>query len=232
MSEVDCYHQRTQAKSPRRTTRPGRTLYMVYWRDANTPYIGCQNLELSRFSRKYRAGKQCGYAQRLDRRNRSSFSASSSGCDSSGPFEDNPRVDQLLLIVEDDPSLREVIRLGLEGEGFRVAAAEDGPSALIAFASHHAGPGPLDVMLPGLDGFAVCRELRKVSLAAYRHADRPLVHLGCGGGSRSRRRRLRDQAFRVPRVDRPRPLGPAPSFGEGFDGSAACERGSSPAAIR
>jgi two-component system response regulator MtrA len=73
-------------------------------------------------------------------------------------------VDQLLLIVEDDPSLREVIRLGLEGEGFRVAAAEDGPSALLAFASQCPDLVLLDVMLPGLDGFAVCRELRKVSL--------------------------------------------------------------------
>jgi two-component system response regulator MtrA len=73
-------------------------------------------------------------------------------------------VDQLLLIVEDDPSLREVIRLGLEGEGFRVAAAEDGPSALLAFASQSPDLVLLDVMLPGLDGFAVCRELRKVSL--------------------------------------------------------------------
>jgi two-component system, OmpR family, response regulator MtrA len=74
-------------------------------------------------------------------------------------------VDELLLIVEDDPSLREVIRLGLEGEGFRVAAAEDGPAALLAFASHRPDLVLLDVMLPGLDGFAVCREIRKVSLA-------------------------------------------------------------------
>ena len=77
---------------------------------------------------------------------------------------DNPGVDELLLVVEDDPSLREVIRLGLEGEGFRVAAAEDGPSALIAFASQRPDLVLLDVMLPGLDGFTVCREVRKVSL--------------------------------------------------------------------
>jgi two-component system response regulator MtrA len=74
-------------------------------------------------------------------------------------------VDELLLVVEDDPSLREVIRLGLEGEGFRVTAAEDGPSALLSFASQRPALVLLDVMLPGLDGFAVCRELRKVSLA-------------------------------------------------------------------
>ena len=73
-------------------------------------------------------------------------------------------MDQLLLVVEDDPSLREVIRLGLEGEGYRVVDAEDGPSALIAFASPPPDLVLLDVMLPGLDGFAVCRELRKVSL--------------------------------------------------------------------
>jgi two-component system response regulator MtrA len=73
-------------------------------------------------------------------------------------------VDPLLLIVEDDPSLREVIRLGLEGEGFRTVTAEDGPGALIAFASHKPDLVLLDVMLPGLDGFAVCRELRKISL--------------------------------------------------------------------
>ncbi len=74
-------------------------------------------------------------------------------------------MDPLLLIVEDDPSLREVIRLGLEGEGFRAITAEDGPGALIAFASHKPDLVLLDVMLPGLDGFAVCRELRKISLA-------------------------------------------------------------------
>jgi DNA-binding response OmpR family regulator len=73
-------------------------------------------------------------------------------------------VKELLLIGEDDPSLREVISIGLEGEGFRVALAEDGPSALLSFASGTPDLVLLDVMLPGLDGFSVCRELRKVSL--------------------------------------------------------------------
>jgi len=73
-------------------------------------------------------------------------------------------VDETLLIVEDDPSLREVVQLGLQGEGFRVVTAEDGPSALLAFATHHPGLVLLDIMLPVLDGFAVCRELRKTSL--------------------------------------------------------------------
>lgn len=77
---------------------------------------------------------------------------------------DNPSMDELLLIVEDDPSLREVIRLGLEGEGYRVATAADGPSALDTFATQQPDLVLLDIMLPGLDGFAVCRELRKTSL--------------------------------------------------------------------
>jgi two-component system response regulator MtrA len=77
---------------------------------------------------------------------------------------DNPGVDELLLIVEDDPSLREVIRLGLEADGFRIVTADNGPSALLAFASNQPDLVLLDVMLPGLDGIAVCRELRRISL--------------------------------------------------------------------
>jgi two-component system response regulator MtrA len=77
---------------------------------------------------------------------------------------DNLCVDELLLIVEDDPSLREVIRLGLESEGYRVVTAVDGPAALEIFASNQPDLVLLDIMLPGLDGFAVCRELRKTSL--------------------------------------------------------------------
>jgi two-component system response regulator MtrA len=73
-------------------------------------------------------------------------------------------VNESLLVVEDDPSLREVISIGLKGEGFRVTPAEDGPSALLSFASGTPDMVLLDVMLPGLDGFSVCRELRKVSL--------------------------------------------------------------------
>ncbi len=73
-------------------------------------------------------------------------------------------MDELLLVVEDDPSLRQVITLGLRGEGYRVVTAEDGPSALVVFAEHQPDLVLLDIMLPRLDGFAVCRELRKISL--------------------------------------------------------------------
>jgi two-component system response regulator MtrA len=70
----------------------------------------------------------------------------------------------LVLIVEDDPSLGEVIRLGLEAEGFRTESASRGDEALRVFEA--AGPDLvlLDVMLPGMDGFEVCRTIRHVSL--------------------------------------------------------------------
>ncbi len=73
-------------------------------------------------------------------------------------------MNELIFIVEDDPSLREVTRLGLEADGFRVGTAEDGPSALLTFPSLKPDLVLLDIMLPGLDGIAVCRELRRVSL--------------------------------------------------------------------
>jgi len=73
-------------------------------------------------------------------------------------------VEAHVLIVEDDPSLREIIRLGLEVEGFSVVAAGDGPSALSVFTSESPDLVLLDIMLPGKDGFEVCRELRKTSL--------------------------------------------------------------------
>ncbi len=69
----------------------------------------------------------------------------------------------LILIVEDDSSLREVIAMALDGEGFRVASAPDGPAALIAFAAQSPDLVLLDLMLPTLDGLRVCEEIRRVS---------------------------------------------------------------------
>ena len=57
-------------------------------------------------------------------------------------------------------TLREVIRLGLEEAGYRVVLAEDGPSALIAFASSPPDLVLLDVMMPDLNGMEVTRRLR------------------------------------------------------------------------
>lgn len=73
-------------------------------------------------------------------------------------------MDESILIVEDDPSLREVTALALAAEGYRVEEAEDGPSGLAAVERGHPDLVLLDVMLPGLDGFEVCRRIRRTSL--------------------------------------------------------------------
>ena len=70
-----------------------------------------------------------------------------------------------LLLVEDDPSIREIATLGLEQAGFRVTASGDGREALIRFRQTPFDLVVLDVMLPSLDGLEVLRELRRDSQA-------------------------------------------------------------------
>ncbi|WP_433318977.1 response regulator [Micromonospora sp. CA-269861] len=68
-----------------------------------------------------------------------------------------------VLVVEDDFSIREVTALGLRRAGFRVDTAVDGRHALAAFRAHPVDLIVLDIMLPGLDGLEVCREIRRTS---------------------------------------------------------------------
>jgi two-component system response regulator MtrA len=72
-------------------------------------------------------------------------------------------VSQRILLVEDDPSIRETTSLGLEGAGFKVTAAAAGPEGLDRFRRDRFDLVVLDLMLPGLDGYEVCREIRKTS---------------------------------------------------------------------
>jgi two-component system, OmpR family, response regulator MtrA len=74
-------------------------------------------------------------------------------------------VDERVLLVEDDPSIREIATLGLERAGFRVTATGDGRDALIRFRQGSFDLVVLDVMLPSLDGLEVCREIRRESQA-------------------------------------------------------------------
>jgi two-component system alkaline phosphatase synthesis response regulator PhoP len=67
---------------------------------------------------------------------------------------------QTVLMVDDEPSIIQLARLYLEREGFQVEAVGDGNSALEAAGRLRGGLVVLDVMLPGLDGFEVCRRLR------------------------------------------------------------------------
>jgi two-component system response regulator MtrA len=73
------------------------------------------------------------------------------------------RVDDRVLLVEDDPSIREVTSLGLQGAGLSVASAADGREALVRFRAEPYDLVVLDVMLPELDGLEVCREIRRSS---------------------------------------------------------------------
>jgi two-component system, OmpR family, response regulator MtrA len=68
-----------------------------------------------------------------------------------------------VLLVEDDASIREVTTIGLVQTGLRVSAAADGRAALASWRAHPVQLIILDVMLPGLDGFEVCREIRRTS---------------------------------------------------------------------
>ena len=74
-------------------------------------------------------------------------------------------MDEQLLLVEDDASIREVATLGLEQAGFAVTSAGDGREGLIQFRQGHFDLVVLDVMLPSLDGFEILREIRKDSQA-------------------------------------------------------------------
>ncbi|USG67891.1 response regulator transcription factor [Brevibacillus ruminantium] len=68
-----------------------------------------------------------------------------------------------ILIVEDEPILREIIKDYLLEEGFMVLEASDGKQALALFQEHELDLIILDIMLPELDGWSVCKRIRKVS---------------------------------------------------------------------
>jgi DNA-binding response OmpR family regulator len=69
-----------------------------------------------------------------------------------------------ILLVEDDPTIREMTQLSLERDGFRVSTAADGSAGLAAFREQTPDLVLLDVMLPGLDGISVCRAIRETSV--------------------------------------------------------------------
>ncbi len=68
-----------------------------------------------------------------------------------------------ILTVEDDERIRTAVKLALEDEGWEVEEAETGEAALEAFASSPADVVLIDIMLPSLDGFEVCRSIRRSS---------------------------------------------------------------------
>ena len=70
---------------------------------------------------------------------------------------------QKILIVDDDANIANLISLYLTKECFDTRTEEDGQSALNAFKEYNPDLVLLDIMLPGIDGYEVCREIRKES---------------------------------------------------------------------
>ena len=82
--------------------------------------------------------------------------------DAGGGYPDEA-MDEQVLLVEDDASIREVTAIGLRRAGFRVTTATDGRDGLFRARQGSFDLLLLDVMLPELDGFELCREIRRSS---------------------------------------------------------------------
>ncbi|MGN8051361.1 response regulator transcription factor [Curtobacterium sp. 22159] len=67
-----------------------------------------------------------------------------------------------ILVVEDDPAMGALVERGLSGEGHTVTVVTDGIAALVAARSQPYDAAAIDVMLPEMTGFEVCRRLREM----------------------------------------------------------------------
>jgi DNA-binding response OmpR family regulator len=85
-----------------------------------------------------------------------------------------------IMIVEDDPAVRDILKIALEREGMTVEAVGDGETALKSLLVPGSSPDlvVLDIMLPGIDGVTLCQELRRSS-------DVPVIMLTAREGERN-----------------------------------------------
>jgi two-component system alkaline phosphatase synthesis response regulator PhoP len=81
-----------------------------------------------------------------------------------------------ILVVDDEPSITELLEYNLRQNGYRVLVARDGHEALQLARTEQPDLIVLDLMLPGPDGFDVCRELRREG-AATASPDVPIIML-------------------------------------------------------
>ncbi len=72
-------------------------------------------------------------------------------------------MNELILLVDDEPSIVQLARMYLERDGFRIESVSDGEAALSSVTREQPALVVLDVMLPKLDGFEVCRRLRAMN---------------------------------------------------------------------
>ena len=79
------------------------------------------------------------------------------------PIGHDGAVGTRILAVEDDERIRTAVKMALEDEGWTVEEADNGEDALDSFNRHPTDVVLIDIMLPGIDGFEVCRSIRRTS---------------------------------------------------------------------
>ncbi len=93
---------------------------------------------------------------------------------------------QKILVVDDDPDIREVLTAVLETEGYQVVTAGDGIEGLATLKAERPDLMILDLLMPKMDGYAVCKELKDPRWAKY--AKIPILVLTSVREDASRRR--------------------------------------------
>ena len=122
----------------------------------------------------------------------------------------SPLLTRTILVVEDEPPIADAVATRLRSEGFEVTIAADGPAGVELCERLRPDLVVLDLMLPGLDGLDVCREIQRerpvpVLMLTARDSETDLDRR-----PRSRRRRLPHEAVQRPRARRPGPCAAAP----------------------
>ena len=83
-----------------------------------------------------------------------------------------------VLVVDDEKDIRDLIAYNLSKEGFAVLTAEDGNEALAKMAQHKVSLVVLDIMMPGMDGFEVCKRIRTNQASSATNGDKiPVMFL-------------------------------------------------------
>jgi DNA-binding response OmpR family regulator len=107
-------------------------------------------------------------------------------------------MNERILIIDDEPSIHEVVRAYLERDGFIVYGATDGHAGLDMPLTKRPQLVALDLMLPDISGEEICRQLRERSDVAILRLTREVDRGSTRCGSAARSRRLPDQAVQPP----------------------------------
>jgi len=95
-------------------------------------------------------------------------------------------MNEKILVVDDDPDILDAVTMILESQGYQVVTAQDGIEALANLKAEKPDLMILDLLMPKMDGFAVCKELQDPRWSKYR--DTPILILTSVREDASRRR--------------------------------------------